>query len=212
MASPRGLNSLGSWTAAFPWMSEMRFTTSNLVFVAACAGAVRVVLKTTAPAQSVMMRSRIRASLLALVAGDTWGTQVRFSNGQKYWPRTSIGRFPGELRYMEVLGIDIGGSGIKGAPVDTASGRLTEERLRIPTPQPAKPREVAEVVVEIVKHFDWTGQVGVTFPGVVVDGVIMPAANADHSWIGVDARKLFDGATVLNDADAAGVAEMRFGE
>ncbi|MEV1244320.1 polyphosphate--glucose phosphotransferase [Nonomuraea sp. NPDC050022] len=113
---------------------------------------------------------------------------------------------------MEVLGIDIGGSGIKGAPVDTASGRLTEERLRIPTPQPAKPREVAEVVVEIVKHFDWTGPVGVTFPGVVVDGVIMTAANVDRSWIGVDARKLFDGATVLNDADAAGVAEMRFGE
>jgi polyphosphate glucokinase len=113
---------------------------------------------------------------------------------------------------MEVLGIDIGGSGIKGAPVDTASGRLTEERLRIPTPQPAKPRGVAEVVVEIVKHFDWTGPVGVTFPGVVVDGVIMTAANVDHSWIGVDARKLFDGATVLNDADAAGIAEMRFGE
>ncbi|MCA2219972.1 polyphosphate--glucose phosphotransferase [Nonomuraea aurantiaca] len=113
---------------------------------------------------------------------------------------------------MEVLGIDIGGSGIKGAPVDTASGRLTEERLRIPTPQPAKPRGVAEVVVEIVKHFDWTGPVGVTFPGVVVDGVIMTAANVDHSWIGVDAGKLFDGATVLNDADAAGIAEMRFGE
>jgi len=69
---------------------------------------------------------------------------------------------------MEVLGIDIGGSGIKGAPVDTASGRLTEERLRIPTPQPAKPREVAEVVVEIVKHFDCTGQVGISFPGVTV--------------------------------------------
>lgn len=113
---------------------------------------------------------------------------------------------------MEVLGIDIGGSGIKGAPVDTASGRLTEERLRIPTPQPAKPRGVAEVVAEIVKHFDWTGSVGVTFPGVVVDGVIMTAANVDHSWIGVDARKLFDDATVLNDADAAGIAEMRFGE
>ena len=113
---------------------------------------------------------------------------------------------------MEVLGIDIGGSGIKGAPVDTASGQLTQERLRIPTPQPAKPRGVAEVVVEIVKHFGWTGPVGVTFPGVVLDGVIMTAANVHHSWIGVNATKLFDGATVLNDADAAGIAEMRFGE
>ncbi|MBT2226907.1 polyphosphate--glucose phosphotransferase [Nonomuraea sp. NEAU-A123] len=113
---------------------------------------------------------------------------------------------------MEVLGIDIGGSGIKGAPVDTASGQLTQERLRIPTPQPAKPQGVAEVVVEIVKHFGWTGPVGVTFPGVVLNGVIMTAANVHHSWIGVDATKLFDGATVLNDADAAGIAEMRFGE
>ncbi|MEU7852952.1 polyphosphate--glucose phosphotransferase [Nonomuraea sp. NPDC049141] len=113
---------------------------------------------------------------------------------------------------MEVLGIDIGGSGIKGAPVDTASGQLTQERLRIPTPQPAKPQGVSEVVVEIVKHFGWTGPIGVTFPGVVLNGVIMTAANVHHSWIGVDATKLFDGATVLNDADAAGIAEMRFGE
>ncbi|MFD1538071.1 polyphosphate--glucose phosphotransferase [Nonomuraea guangzhouensis] len=113
---------------------------------------------------------------------------------------------------MEVLGIDIGGSGIKGAPVDTASGQLTQERLRIPTPQPAKPQGVSEVVVEIVKHFGWTGPVGVTFPGVVLNGVIMTAANVHHSWIGVNATKLFDGATVLNDADAAGIAEMRFGE
>ncbi|WP_219467051.1 polyphosphate--glucose phosphotransferase [Nonomuraea rhizosphaerae] len=113
---------------------------------------------------------------------------------------------------MNVLGIDIGGSGIKGAPVDTESGELTQERLRIPTPQPAKPDGVAEVVAEIVKHFSWSGPVGVTFPGVVVDGVVRTAANVHHSWIGVDAARLFGGATVLNDADAAGTAEMTFGE
>ncbi|MEV4113744.1 polyphosphate--glucose phosphotransferase [Nonomuraea sp. NPDC049695] len=112
---------------------------------------------------------------------------------------------------MNVLGIDIGGSGIKGAPVDIEAGELVEERLRIPTPQPSKPDEVAEAVEAIIKHFGWNGPVGVTFPGVVKDGVVLTAANVDHSWIGVDAAKLFGGATVLNDADAAGVAEMTFG-
>ncbi|MFI6482158.1 polyphosphate--glucose phosphotransferase [Nonomuraea sp. NPDC050663] len=113
---------------------------------------------------------------------------------------------------MNVLGIDIGGSGIKGAPVDLEKGELADERLRIPTPQPAKPEAVAEVVGEIVKHFDATGPIGVTFPGVVVDGVVRTAANVHHSWVGVDAGELFGGAVVLNDADAAGVAEMTFGE
>ncbi|SDM55300.1 polyphosphate--glucose phosphotransferase [Nonomuraea jiangxiensis] len=113
---------------------------------------------------------------------------------------------------MKVLGIDIGGSGIKGAPVDTAVGELMADRLRIPTPQPSKPHEVAEVVSSIVRHFTWNGPVGVTFPGVVVDGVIRTAANVHHSWIGVDASRLFGGAAVLNDADAAGLAEMAFGE
>ncbi|MET7328061.1 polyphosphate--glucose phosphotransferase [Nonomuraea sp. NPDC005650] len=112
---------------------------------------------------------------------------------------------------MNVLGIDIGGSGIKGAPVDIEAGELVKERLRIPTPQPSKPHEVAEAVAEIVKHFGWNGPVGVTFPGVVKDGVVLTAANVDHSWIGVDAAELFGGATVLNDADAAGVAEVAFG-
>ncbi|MGN9841731.1 polyphosphate--glucose phosphotransferase [Nonomuraea sp. H19] len=112
---------------------------------------------------------------------------------------------------MNVLGIDIGGSGIKGAPVDIEAGRLIEERLRIPTPQPAKPDDMAPVVSSIVEHFGWSGPVGVTFPGVVVDGVVRSAANVDHSWMGVDAAALFGGATVLNDADAAGVAEMTFG-
>ncbi|WP_214320318.1 polyphosphate--glucose phosphotransferase [Nonomuraea sediminis] len=113
---------------------------------------------------------------------------------------------------MEVLGIDIGGSGIKGAPVDVASGELTQERLRIPTPQPAKPEPVAEVVAKIVKHFSWSGPVGVTFPGVVMDGVVRTAPNLHAAWVGVDAGKLFDGARVLNDADAAGIAEVAFGK
>ncbi|MFF4617904.1 polyphosphate--glucose phosphotransferase [Nonomuraea jabiensis] len=112
---------------------------------------------------------------------------------------------------MNVLGIDIGGSGIKGAPVDIEAGELVQERLRIPTPQPSKPDEVAEAVAEIVKHFGWSGPVGVTFPGVVKDGVVLTAANVDPSWIGVDAAGLFGGATVLNDADAAGVAEVTYG-
>ncbi|WP_157246185.1 polyphosphate--glucose phosphotransferase [Nonomuraea typhae] len=113
---------------------------------------------------------------------------------------------------MEVLGIDIGGSGIKGAPVDVVAGRLTQERLRIPTPQPAKPAPMAETVAQIVDHFSWTGPVGVTFPGVIMDGVVRSAANVHHSWVGVDAADLFGGARVVNDADAAGLAELRFGE
>ncbi|MFF5207081.1 polyphosphate--glucose phosphotransferase [Streptosporangium sp. NPDC000396] len=117
---------------------------------------------------------------------------------------------------MEALGIDIGGSGIKGAPVDLARGELTQPRLRIPTPVPAKPKTVTEVVVQIVEHFAWTGPVGVTFPGVVVDGITMSAANVDESWIGVDTQTMFAKATglpvvVLNDADAAGLAEMAVG-
>ncbi|GAA3429966.1 polyphosphate--glucose phosphotransferase [Streptosporangium sandarakinum] len=117
---------------------------------------------------------------------------------------------------MEALGIDIGGSGIKGAPVDVATGRLTRDRLRVPTPVPAAPEAVAEVVARIAGHFEWAGPVGITFPGVVVDGVTMSAANVDRSWIGVDARALFAKATglpvtVLNDADAAGVAEVTHG-
>ncbi|MGW5685338.1 polyphosphate--glucose phosphotransferase [Nonomuraea sp. NPDC003754] len=113
---------------------------------------------------------------------------------------------------MDVLGIDIGGSGIKGAPVDVKEGTLAAERLRIPTPQPAKPEGVTEVVSQIVEHFSWEGPVGVTFPGVVVNGVVRTAANVHRSWVGVDAGKLFGGARVLNDADAAGLAEATFGE
>ncbi|WP_212735499.1 polyphosphate--glucose phosphotransferase [Herbidospora galbida] len=116
---------------------------------------------------------------------------------------------------MNVLGIDIGGSGIKGAPVDTKTGELMAERHRIPTPQPATPKAIAEVVAKLVDHFEWTGPVGITFPGVVVDGEIRTAANVDKSWIGVNANKLFgknlDSVMVINDADAAGMAEMAFG-
>jgi polyphosphate glucokinase len=115
-----------------------------------------------------------------------------------------------------VLGIDVGGTGIKAAPVDTATGTLLADRRKLETPQPATPDAVAEVAAQLVSGFGWTGKAGVTFPGVVVDGVIYTAANVDHSWIGADAAKVFGAATglrvtVLNDADAAGVAEMRFG-
>ncbi|MFL6053211.1 MAG: polyphosphate--glucose phosphotransferase [Actinoallomurus sp.] len=117
---------------------------------------------------------------------------------------------------MEILGIDIGGSGIKSAPVDVEKGDLTQDRLRLPTPEGAPPREVAGAVAEIVAHFGWTGPVGVTFPGVVTDGVVRTAANLGDAWIDLAARELFAEAsgapvTLLNDADAAGVAEMTFG-
>jgi len=115
-----------------------------------------------------------------------------------------------------VLGIDIGGSGIKGALVDTTTGQLALPREKLATPQPATPDAVSEVVQALFKQFNWTGQAGVTFPGVVIDGVICTAANMDSSFVGVDAVKAFGSesklpVTVLNDADAAGIAEMRFG-
>ncbi|WP_370026285.1 polyphosphate--glucose phosphotransferase [Planotetraspora sp. GP83] len=113
---------------------------------------------------------------------------------------------------MEALGIDIGGSGIKGATVDTVAGRLTRERIRIPTPVPSSPAAVAETVKLITEHFSWSGPVGVTYPGVVRDGVIRTAANVDRSWIGVKTSELFgEDVAVLNDADAAGIAEVAFG-
>jgi polyphosphate glucokinase len=115
-----------------------------------------------------------------------------------------------------LLGIDIGGSGIKGAPVDAGTGALTHERFKVLTPEPSTPDAVAAGVAEVAASFDVTGPVGVTFPGVVTGGVIRTAANLDHAWVGVDAAKLFGAAlgrpvTVVNDADAAGIAEVRFG-
>jgi polyphosphate glucokinase len=115
-----------------------------------------------------------------------------------------------------VLGIDIGGSGVKAAPVDTATGKLLAERVKLATPHPATPDAIGAIVAELVKTFSGTGPAGITFPGVVVDGVIRTAANVDPSWIGVDGATKFSketglSVTMLNDADAAGVAEMRFG-
>lgn len=117
---------------------------------------------------------------------------------------------------MEVLGIDIGGSGIKGAIVDTRKGAFVGERFRIATPQPAKPDPVADVVGEIVRHFSWEGPIGCTFPAVVQHGITRTAANVDCEWINIDAQALFQAASgnavlVLNDADAAGIAELQFG-
>lgn len=124
---------------------------------------------------------------------------------------------------MLALGIDIGGSGVKGAPVDTEAGKETAERFRLETPRPATPDAVAQRVGEVAKHFEWTGPVGVTFPGVVTRGKIHTAANMEPEWIGMDAVHLFGAVLggagdnkaaalhVLNDADAAGVAEMTHG-
>lgn len=115
------------------------------------------------------------------------------------------------------LGIDIGGSGIKGAPVDLESGALTGERVRIKTPRPSHPMAVAGVVRQVVDAFPHvTGAIGCTFPAIVLDGRINSAANVARSWIGTDADRLFSQAcgrpaSVVNDADAAGVAEARVG-
>jgi polyphosphate glucokinase len=120
------------------------------------------------------------------------------------------------MAFMELLGIDIGGSGIKGAPVDLENGRLSRDRKKILTPRPATPEAVAGVVEQLVEHFEWNGPIGCTFPAVVRSGVTKSAANVDKSWIGVDGERLLSEATgqpvaLLNDADAAGIAEMRFG-
>jgi polyphosphate glucokinase len=117
---------------------------------------------------------------------------------------------------MEILGIDIGGSGIKGAPVNIETGELMAERHRIPTPLPSEPDAVAEVVAQIAQHFNWQGPIGCTFPAVIKNGVVYTAANVDHSWIGTNGEELIKAKTgspvlLLNDADAAGVAEMELG-
>jgi polyphosphate glucokinase len=117
---------------------------------------------------------------------------------------------------VQVLGIDIGGTGIKAAPVDTTKGTLLTERVKVETPHPAQPDAVAAVVAQHVKNFDWTGPVGLTFPGVVVNGVTTTAANLDPAWVGMDTRALLTKAagvpvSLINDADAAGLAEMKFG-
>ena len=116
----------------------------------------------------------------------------------------------------KTLGIDIGGSGIKGALVDTHSGELTTERIRIPTPRPATPHSVAETVRQLVSEFDYSGAVGCCFPTIVIDGVAKSASNMGEEWVDFAVDEAFSSATglpftVLNDADAAGMAEMRLG-
>jgi polyphosphate glucokinase len=115
-----------------------------------------------------------------------------------------------------VVGIDIGGTGIKGAPVDIATGQLAGERVRLHTPSPATPQAVADVVGEILQQIDVAGPVGLTMPAVVRHGIVETAAHIDHAWIGVNAVEHFAKATgrpvaVMNDADAAGICAIRFG-
>lgn len=117
---------------------------------------------------------------------------------------------------MDVFGVDIGGSGIKGAPVDLGRGEVAAERFKVLTPQPSTPDAVAGCVQEVAGHFGWSGPIGVTFPGVVVDGTVRTAANVDKGWVGRDAARLLGSrlgapVTLLNDADAAGLAEMAYG-
>jgi polyphosphate glucokinase len=117
------------------------------------------------------------------------------------------------------FGVDIGGSGIKGCTVDLDAGKLHSERIRIATPDPSKPDAVADVVKQIVDEFGWRGPVGVTLPAVIKRGVAHTAANIDTSWHGTDAATLFaerlglpaKDVVVLNDADAAGIAEISYG-
>jgi polyphosphate glucokinase len=115
------------------------------------------------------------------------------------------------------FGIDVGGSGIKGGIVDMDTGLLIGERIKVLTPQPATPPAVAKAIAEVVHGFGWTGPLGVTYPGVVTHGVAQSAANVDKSWIGTNARDVISAelngqqVTILNDADAAGLAEERYG-
>jgi polyphosphate glucokinase len=117
---------------------------------------------------------------------------------------------------MEILGVDIGGSGIKVARVDSIKGEMLSERVRVATPQPSTPSAVAGAFSEIVRELSWAGPIGCGFPAVVQGGVVRTAANVSKKWIGTNAEELFSSATgcrtlVVNDADAAGLAEMRFG-
>ena len=117
---------------------------------------------------------------------------------------------------MKILGIDIGGSALKGAPVDSATGRLLAERFRIETPQVVTPATMAKHVAEIARHFNWKGPIGIGFPGVIHGSHILTSANLHRKFIGCDGGKLFAKATrcpvtLTNDAAAAALAEMQFG-
>ena len=114
------------------------------------------------------------------------------------------------------MGVDVGGSGVKGAVVDLTTGDLTSERIKVATPQPATPEAVASAVAEIVGACDWEGPVGCTLPGVVRSGVVSFLPHLDQSWIGLNGThvltaRLGTPVVTLNDADAAGIAEMQFG-
>lgn len=115
------------------------------------------------------------------------------------------------------FGIDVGGSGVKGGIVDLDTGTLIGDRFKLPTPQPSTPSAVAATIAEVVAHFGWTGPLGVTYPGVIVNGVVRTAANVDNAWLDTNVHdeiaSALDGqpVTVLNDADAAGLAEVRYG-
>jgi polyphosphate glucokinase len=115
------------------------------------------------------------------------------------------------------FGVDVGGSGVKGGIVDLDTGQLIGERFKLPTPQPSTPDAVAKTIAAVVKEFGWEGGLGVTYPGVVTDGIVRTAANVDKGWIGTNAQDVIGAelggrrVTVLNDADAAGLAEEKFG-
>ena len=117
---------------------------------------------------------------------------------------------------MKILGIDVGGSGIKGGIVDIEKGEMITDRYRIPTPQPATPDAIIETITKIIDHFEWKGSVGVGFPAAIVNEIVRTASNIDKSWIGVNASQIIEDKTgcathLVNDVDAAGFAEMKFG-
>lgn len=117
---------------------------------------------------------------------------------------------------MKILGIDIGGSGIKGAIVDTLTGEIVEERFRIQTPQPATPKAVAAAILKLKDHFDYSGPIGCGFPALMLHGVAKSASNIDATWVNINVEKLFSETVgqpvfVINDADAAGIGEAEFG-
>lgn len=120
------------------------------------------------------------------------------------------------MKHKKILGVDVGGTGIKGAIVNLETGELLTERKRLSTPQPATPKNVAATFGELIRKFDWKGPVGSGFPAIVKDGVALSAANIDKTWVNTNVEKVFSAASacsvkVCNDADAAGVAEVSFG-
>lgn len=117
---------------------------------------------------------------------------------------------------MKLLGIDIGGSGMKGALVDSETGEMLTKRHRIPTPKGRKPKDMAKVIAQIVAHFEHEGPIGVGFPTVIKNGVCKSPGNLHKKWLNTNVEELFSTAigqkvTVVNDADAAGFASMNYG-